>query len=332
VGVPPDPRGPRWSRHPHDRPQPYLHLLRTRHHRWWKSLLGILLVAFLALVSQVVMVIVAGVAAVLGGASFDEALEALTGTSPGALLYGNYALASLIPLTGIAVLVSHQERMEWLFSVVRRIRWRLLFGAAAFAVALMVVSVGLGVLLPASLGGGVPDAAPPRNLVLVAAVILTTTPLQAAGEEFLFRGYLAQAIASWIPPRTAALLVTAPITAGLFALAHGAQDAWLFADRFGFGIAAAVLVWLTGGLEVAIALHTVNNFTAFALALYTGTLTEAVTISEAPAGAVVLDLVALTVFTVGVWLWTRRHPVQTLSDGPVEVAARANAGPFWRPS
>jgi hypothetical protein len=293
-----------------------------------------LLIAFLALVSQVVMVIVAGVAGVLGGASFDEVLEALTGTSPGALLYGNYALASLIPLTGIAVLVCHQERMEWLFSVVRRVRWRLLFGAAAFAVVLMVVSVGVGVLLPETLGGGAPEADPPatRNLVLLAAVILTTTPLQAAGEEFLFRGYLAQAIASWIPPRTAALLVTAPITAGLFALAHGTQDAWLFADRFGFGIAAAVLVWLTGGLEVAIALHTVNNFTAFALALYTGTLAEAVTITEAPAGAVVLDLVALTVFTVGVWLWTRRRPVRTLSDGPVEVAARGSARPFWRPS
>jgi hypothetical protein len=296
---------------------PYIHLLRTRHYRWWTSLLGILLVAGLGLVSQLVTGIGVGLFLALGDKSFEQMLDAMTGTSPGAMLFANYVLATLIPITGIAVLVCHTERMEWLFSVVRRIRWGLLFGWAAFALGLMAASIVLGAVLPESAGGGMPAAHPPpaRELIALVVVLLLTTPLQAAGEEFLFRGYLPQAIGAWIPSRLGALLITAPITALLFGLAHGAQDPWLFADRFGFGIAAAVLVWLTGGLEVAIALHTVNNFAAYALALYSGTLAEAVTVSEAPAGPVILDLAMLTLFTVAVWLWTRRHPVQRLSAG-----------------
>jgi membrane protease YdiL (CAAX protease family) len=321
------PPGPlRWSRQPHAEPTPYLHLLRTRTHRWWKSLLGLLLIAVLWLGAQLVVGIVIGIQVLVTGGSADDFTRLLEGVSPGILLLTNLALAAAIPLTGVAVLVCHQERMGWLCSVLGRIRWRLLLGCTGFAVVLMAVSVGVGIALPESAGGGLPELNPPGGTELAAliAVFALTTPLQAAGEEFLFRGYLAQAIASWIPPRVAALLVTAPITALLFALAHGVQDPWLFADRFGFGIAASVLVWLTGGLEASIALHTVNNLVAFGLSTLTGTLADAVNVNEAPASGVILDLAGLTVFTLGVWLWTVRRPVRTLTDALA-------GGPFWSP-
>jgi membrane protease YdiL (CAAX protease family) len=212
--------------------------------------------------------------------------------------------------------------------VLGRVRWRLLAGYAGFAVLLMGVSAGVGFVLPGS--GGLPGLhlPPAGELIALTAVFLLTTPLQAAGEEFLFRGYLAQAIGSWIPTRVAALLVTAPVTALLFALAHGPQDPWLFADRFGFGIAASVLVWVTGGLEAAIALHALNNLAAFAFSTLTGTLDSSVTATDAPAPGVALDLVTLTVFTAGVWLWTVRRRVRTVSD---VAAPRGDAGAFWRP-
>ena len=320
------PRFPRWSRQPHVVPTPYLHLLRTGNHRWWKPLLGIPLVAVLWLGAQLAVGIVIGLHVLVTGGTEQDFTRLLDGVGPGVLLLTNLTLAAAIPVTGVAVLVCHQERIGWLCSVLGRIRWRLLAGWTALAVALMVVSAAVGVALPASAGGGLPalDPPPAGQLAALAAVFLLTTPLQAAGEEFLFRGYLAQAIGSWLPPRVAALLVTAPITALLFAFAHGVQDPWLFADRFGFGIAAAVLVWLTGGLEASIALHAVNNLFAFALSTLTGTLAEAVNVSEAPASGVVLDLVGLTVFTVAVWLWTRRRPVARLSEA-------AAGGSFWSP-
>ena len=61
----------------------------------------------------------------------------------------------------------------------------------------------------------------------------------------------------------------------LFALAHGAQDAPIFVDRFAFGLVAGVLVITTGGLEAGIAMHVLNNFLAFGLALAYSDMTSA---------------------------------------------------------
>jgi membrane protease YdiL (CAAX protease family) len=320
------PGPPGWTRAPHDRPQPYLHLLRTRRHHWWKSALGLLLVATLWVGFQVVTAVVVFAYVLGNGGSVADVEHVVAEVGPGSLLLTNLTLAAAIPVTGVAVLLCHQERIGWLFSVLGRFRWRLLLGCVAFAVALMAVSVGVGAALPADAGGGLPafDPPPVREVAALAAVLVLTTPLQAAGEEFLFRGYLAQAIGSWIPSPVGALLVTAPITATLFALAHGVQDPWLFADRWGFGVAASLLVWLTGGLEAAIALHAVNNLAALALGTLTGTLTESVTSTEAPAGAVIVDLVIVALFTAGVWWWTARRGVRRLSDAPA-------GGPFWNP-
>ena len=81
-------------------------------------------------------------------------------------------------------------------------------------------------------------------------IVVLTTPLQAAGEEYGFRGYLLQAFGS--------LFATARVDGGrvlvsatLFALAHGVQNFPLFFDRFMFGLIAGWLVIRTGGLEAA---------------------------------------------------------------------------------
>ena len=66
------------------------------------------------------------------------------------------------------------------------------------------------------------------------------------------------------------------VPALLFALAHGlGQSAPVFFDRFAFGVVAGILVIRTGGLEAAIAMHVLNNFLAFGLALRFGDMTEA---------------------------------------------------------
>ena len=64
---------------------------------------------------------------------------------------------------------------------------------------------------------------------------------------------------------------------GLFALAHGAQDAWLFGDRFAFALVASWLAWRTGGLEAPIALHVANNLVSLVFTASTGSLEESLT-------------------------------------------------------
>jgi membrane protease YdiL (CAAX protease family) len=119
-------------------------------------------------------------------------------------------------------------------------------------------------------------------------VVLLTTPLQSAAEEYVFRGYLSQAIAGWVRHPQAGALVAGLLSALLFAAAHGAQDPLTFLDRFAFGLAASALVWLTGGLEAAIVLHAVNNVLIFVLA---GALGEGVATEQVPVGAGLLFLV-----------------------------------------
>ena len=62
-------------------------------------------------------------------------------------------------------------------------------------------------------------------------VLVLLTPLQAAGEEYAFRGYLTQAFGGLF--RRPWVAVAGP--ALLFALAHGAQNPPVFFDRFAFG-------------------------------------------------------------------------------------------------
>ena len=109
------------------------------------------------------------------------------------------------------------------------------------------------------------DRARTRDFVLV---IVLLTPLQAAGEEFAFRGYLTQAFGGlFAPPARTCAGAAVLLPAVLFALAHGAQDAPVFVDRLAFGLVAGVLVITTGGLEAGIAMHVLNNFLAYGFAL-----------------------------------------------------------------
>ena len=70
-------------------------------------------------------------------------------------------------------------------------------------------------------------------------VVLFLTPLQAAGEEYAFRGYLQQAFGGLFGSR----VVAVGVPALLFALAHGLGQSWpVFVDRLAFGLVAGVLV------------------------------------------------------------------------------------------
>jgi membrane protease YdiL (CAAX protease family) len=144
-------------------------------------------------------------------------------------------------------------------------------------------------------------------------VILVTTPLQALGEEYAFRGYLMQAFGSLTRSRVVAVLVTS----GLFALAHGAQNAPLFIDRFVFGLMAGLVVILVGGLEAGIALHILNNLLAFALAIVFGDLQGALTVSEVSWWQVPVTVAQNGVYLVLVLLVARRMGLRNTTSPPV---------------
>jgi membrane protease YdiL (CAAX protease family) len=282
--------------------RPYTQLLRGPAHRWWRPLLGLAVAAggiVAILVGTLVAVLVAGLAGWVDLATVEESFDQWW-----MLLLTNLGLAALIPVSMLAVWAGHGWRPRWVSSVVGGLRWGWLLTSAA--VSLLLVGAGTLVLFVV---GGFPSGTG-TDVVALLLVVALTTPLQAAGEEYLFRGWLSQAVGSVFAKAVTGALVAALLSATLFALAHGGQNLWLFLDRFAFGLLASYLVWLTGGLEAAIAVHAVNNLVVFVPTILTGGISDALTVTDAPAGLVVLDLVVMAVVGVVLTLLARRRGVR----------------------
>ena len=207
--------------------------------------------------------------------------------------------------------------------------------ASRSSVVALLASLGVGLLLPLAPGespvGEVNDFTSRTRDFLI--VILLLTPLQAAGEEYLFRGYLTQAFGSllWARRASQALAVLGP--ALIFALFHGlSQDAPVFFDRFAFGVVAGILVIRTGGLEAAIAMHVLNNFLAFGLALAFGDLTTALTATGGSSWWMILSTLTQSLVYLGLATWVAKA-MGVVNVGPAgrgSAAARRRGTPFWR--
>jgi membrane protease YdiL (CAAX protease family) len=232
------------------------------------------------------------VASLVTGAAPDLAQPDLI--DPPTLLVTNITLIVAVPIIWLCWVAAHGMKPGWSSSVLARLRWRLFAPFTVRALVTLGVGIVLSILLSLAYGSGGPSGPVPSFGLLLVVVILTT-PLQSAAEEYLFRGYLSQAIAGWIGRPRAGAVVAAVVTAALFSAAHVPPDVLTFLDRFVFGLAASAVVWLTGGLEGAIVLHAVNNVLVFVLA---GALGEAVATEDVPAGPGIL-YVLLTVLSMG---------------------------------
>ncbi len=304
------------------------HLLqRTGKPGIWRPLVGVLaLLAWMFVFSSLVVLapMLAGAAA-LGkdvGDTFNS-LTDLAHPTPGGLAYLNLALASLVPAVLAVSYVLHGLRPGWVASVRPGLRWRFLVACLPLALVALVAAVLVGAVLPqtggdaAEISGTLNDwTSTTRDFALV---VLVLTPLQAAGEEFLFRGYLTQAVGGLFASRVLAVVVPA----FLFALAHGVgQSVPVFFDRLAFGLVAGVLVIVTGGLEAGIALHVVNNWLAFGLALAFGDMASTLNPTGGSWWTIPSTLTQSLVFLGLAWTMARRQGVETAGDAGVLEARR----------
>lgn len=170
------------------------------------------------------------------------------------------AIASLVVITMLVMARVHHVPPRLLCSVQPGFRWR--FAVVSALVAVVVLNGGYWLSRAADPPGWTPEP----GWVWWMVAILVTAPLQAAGEEFFFRGYLLQACGTVGRNSVVAVIISALVFAGL----HGTQDLPLFVDRLAFGLIAGTLVVVTGGLEAGIAAHAVNNVFAFGYAVAEG--------------------------------------------------------------
>jgi membrane protease YdiL (CAAX protease family) len=324
--------------HPHREPTVYPLVLRTWAYEWWRPVVGlVLLLAGVLLVVPFVLLPVLAIGIALqvrlqGGdysRAFTDALDQTTLT-PASLLYLNLALAGMVLVTWVLIRTLHRLRPRWLMSVRPGVRWSFLWACTGVAVVAIVAQLLVGLVVPSDAGDVTGHVQPFTGETLAfVLVILLTTPLQAMGEEYGFRGYALQAIGalsdslarrSGLSSRRAeqvAVFVAIGLSSVLFALAHGTQNPPLFFDRFAFGVLAGYLVYRVGGLEAGIALHVLNNLVSYGFALAYGTMTDALTVTTVSWWQIPLTVTQNGVYLVLVVLLARRMGVDNRTRPPV---------------
>lgn len=222
--------------------------------RWWKPLVVILVSALVLLLLQILGYQLVGV---LEGSN-DPMSPTMT---PLKFLAVN--LATIVTGVLAVVLLAWLARVPWraLISSPRgfdphRLRFYLLRAA-------VLVGAGMGamaIFAPDSTGW-VAFGVSGTTLGLL-AVTLLTTPLQALGEELMFRSAILPAAASWVPAARPALALGLVVSSLTFALLHGSIDPWLFGYFTFFSLCTGSMMILSRGIEAPVAFHVANNVLA----------------------------------------------------------------------
>lgn len=293
---------------------PYHRLMRNSSYTWWKPIFGTLVIVTGWIIATIIAIIPAQV--------FNPDAEGTVSWST--LLATNISLAALVPICIVVYQRLHRLPPGLLSSVQPGLRWRplLYFAGIAFTAELALVAFALA--MPAELETEL--SGPAGDAIAVISVTLLTSMFQAAGEEYLFRGYLLQALGSVTRNPWFAIIFSSV----LFTMAHGVwpwESPALFSDRFAFGLIAGYLVLRTGGLEAGIAMHAANNVVTFVFAAMTDSVSDSLQATDAPWALVVVDVMKFSAFGAAALWVARRHSLRTEADPSVLEPLPAYAEP-----
>jgi membrane protease YdiL (CAAX protease family) len=324
--------------------RPYHQAARDEAHRWWRPLLGsvVLLVGGLGLAIPLMVVGVIINAAVTGELSDPTVTDtgSVFGNDTADLAFNLGSLALFLPVALGAAWLVQRRRPGTLSSVAGRLRWRWMLVCCGLAIAFCVVSYGTSVVAAIAMddrSGGDEHWVGWGRFLAPAIVIILLVPFQSAAEEYVFRGWLLQAVGACTLEnarsrvgRAFSAVFRTPwpgivLGSALFTAGHG-YTSWGILDIFLFGAIAAWLAVRTGGLESGIALHVFNNLMAFLLPAAVGKLD--IEQGSVPWQAVAADVVPMALYAAAVVLLARRMRVQrTTAGGGVPVTAEPEPVP-----
>jgi membrane protease YdiL (CAAX protease family) len=141
-----------------------------------------------------------------------------THVTPAIFLANNVGIALMIPCAWLGMII-YGQRARWLSSVVGGLRWGWLFRVLGL---LLIPYIG-SELFTLAVGGGLPQLSwKPYSLFMI-IVILVTTPLQCAGEEYGLRGLANRLAGSYWSSRVS-FWIGAIVSSVAFMFLHSAQD------------------------------------------------------------------------------------------------------------
>lgn len=275
--------------------------------RIWKCIVAIVVMALCFAVITLALQV--------GGYAISQAVGFSGFVTPITFAALNLSWGVSIPLAIVVQRAFFGAEAPSLSSVVGRLRWRLIAGSAAVLIPAWAAFTYLSTLVqPLGPRSGAFDATSIAFLV----VCLLTTPLQAAGEEYIFRGFANRSIGSCFGHARLALVVASALASVLFMFAHGSTDMWLNAHYLVFGLGLSLITWRTGGLEIPVVVHAVNNVASFVAAFASGMDPNQMFNRQAGAGGpFMLMPIAFTVLvTAGVFIWAAKARPATTIQSP----------------
>lgn len=218
---------------------------------WWKPLVVILVPPLAMVVLQVLLYQIVGV---IEGS--DDPMSATF--TPLKFLAVNLSVGAA---GALAILL-----LVW----IAKVPWRSLlsFPRAFDARRLTYYLIGAALLVGAGIGVVAlvaPDApgwtafGVTSTTIGMLVIVVLSTPLQAAGEELMFRSAVLPAAASWVRAVRPALVVGLVVSGLGFAVVHGSADPWLFGYYTVIGISTGLMAIISRGIEAPVAFHVANN-------------------------------------------------------------------------
>lgn len=316
TGFQPQPQDPRWRSALPVEPKRYSQFLQTPRRRWWKLPIALVVAGLTWLIGSTIATVPALVydlfdqkVTLTDPAAIQSYLSTIqTHVTPAIFLANNVGIILMIPSAWLGLII-YGQKPRWLSSVVGKLRWGWMFRLMGLILIPYLLMQGLD-----ALGGAYSGLSWKPYSIFMILVVLITTPLQCAGEEYGTRGLINRLLGSYGSARVS-FWIGAIGSSLVFMSLHMARDPYLNAFYFTFGMVACWMVWRTGGLEASIAMHVVNNV----LAMATLPFSDFSGIFNREAGSAnfiaVIPLAVVMLACVGIVEW------QVRTRKPVAVAA-----------
>ncbi len=306
------------------RTQAYLDLALLGLNRWWRYVLGVLLIILTPMVLLLSLAFLAGLlkgAGLLDAALADKLTAVITGSQTDASVLAfvvlNLSIIGMLAGLALAMRWLHHRPLLTLVTPGSSIDWRRILEAAAVGFVILSILTLLESLLFPGRYTFTFDAT--RFFPFMIAVLLLT-PIQAAAEELIFRGYLVQGIGN--------LTRNVIVLAGASSLLFGAVHLWNpEVERYGLVVMAAAyilsgLLFATvalrdGRLELAIGLHAVNNIFTALIANNESSVLQTSSIFTSPLDPVYALIALFITILVFHWWIFDRSAVKSATVKPV---------------
>jgi uncharacterized protein len=235
-------------------PRVYVQALRDQSTLWRALVAAVAGLGALGLIFLVLLPIGDFIDGVIGRKSLSSSVPDFT---IGLWLAGNLGIAALIAVSMGLERLLYGRRAPQLHSITGRFRWRLL-GRLALVLSPVWAIFALVLLLLLQRPIVVTS-----NIIPLLLLVLFTVPLQAAGEEYLFRGLISRAVGSQFTNPRIAIVAAMGISGLLFALVHFNADPWTNLFYVSAAVGLSLAAHVSQGLEAPALIHALINVSFF---------------------------------------------------------------------